>query len=75
VSNPLRQTLIDETAAAWAARRLGGAASDEAGFARWLAEDLAHEEAYAPRSAGCGGRAIALSKAPCSRRHWASSAP
>jgi len=47
VSNPLRQTLIDETAAAWAARRLGGAASDEAGFARWLAEDPAHEEAYA----------------------------
>lgn len=47
MSNPLRQTLIDETASAWAARRLGGAAFDEAGFARWLAEDTAHEEAYA----------------------------
>lgn len=47
MSNAPRQTLIDETAAAWAARRLGGAASDEAGFARWLAEDAAHEEAYA----------------------------
>lgn len=47
MSDPLRQTLIDETAAAWAARRLGGAASDEAGFARWLGEDPAHEEAYA----------------------------
>jgi len=43
----MRQTLIDETAAGWAARRLGQAVSDEAGFARWLAEDPAHEEAYA----------------------------
>jgi transmembrane sensor len=47
VSDVLRQTLIDESAAAWAARRLGGGASDEAGFARWLDEDEAHAEAYA----------------------------
>lgn len=47
MSNPLQETLIDETAAGWAARRLSGGASDEAGFARWLAEDAAHEEAYA----------------------------
>ncbi|PIB91229.1 FecR family protein [Caulobacter sp. FWC2] len=47
MSNAPRQTLIDETAAAWAARRLGGAVSDEVGFARWLAEDAANEEAYA----------------------------
>lgn len=47
MSDPPRQTLIDETAAGWAARRLGAAASDEAGFTRWLAEDTAHEEAYA----------------------------
>ncbi|RRN66206.1 FecR domain-containing protein [Caulobacter sp. 602-1] len=45
--DPPRQILIDETAAGWAARRLGGAASDEAGFTRWLADDPAHEEAYA----------------------------
>lgn len=47
MSDPQRQTLIDETAAGWAARRLGGGASDEARFTRWLAEDAAHEEAYA----------------------------
>ena len=46
MSNPLQQSLIDETAAGWAARRLGGAASDEAGFARWLDQDPAHAEAY-----------------------------
>lgn len=46
MSNPLEQSLIDETAAGWAARRLGGAGADEAGFARWLAEDPAHAEAY-----------------------------
>ena len=46
MSNPLRQTLIDEAAAAWAARRLGDGPADEAGFARWQAEDPAHAEAY-----------------------------
>lgn len=46
MSNPLEQSLIDEAAAGWAARRLGGADADEAAFARWLAEDPAHVEAY-----------------------------
>lgn len=46
MSNPLRQTLIDEAAAAWAARRLGGDMADEANFERWLDQDLAHVEAY-----------------------------
>lgn len=81
--NPLQQTLIDETAAAWAARRLGGAASDEAGFARWLAEDAAHEEAYARaegvwrlmgEGAGSDGllamRSAALQRARAKRSGW-----
>lgn len=46
MSNPLQQSLIDEAAAGWAARRLGGDGGDEAGFARWLDENLAHAEAY-----------------------------
>lgn len=46
MSNPLQQSLIDETAAGWAARRLGGNASDPTGFERWLAQDPAHGEAY-----------------------------
>jgi len=46
LSNPLQQSLIDETAAGWAARRLGGDVSDQAGFERWLAQDPAHGEAY-----------------------------
>ncbi|MBO9707964.1 MAG: FecR domain-containing protein [Caulobacter sp.] len=43
---PLQQSLIDETAAGWAARRLGGGMSDEAGFERWLEADPHHAEAY-----------------------------
>jgi transmembrane sensor len=46
VSNPLQQSLIDEAAAGWAARRLGGGAFDPADFERWLARDPAHGEAY-----------------------------
>lgn len=46
MSNPLQQSLIDETAAGWAARRLGGGAADEACFMRWLEQDPAHAEAY-----------------------------
>jgi transmembrane sensor len=46
LSNPLQQSLIDETAAGWALRRLGGDMSDQTGFERWLAEDPAHGEAY-----------------------------
>lgn len=46
MSNPLQQSLIDEAAAGWAARRLGDGPVDEAGFTRWLDEDLAHAEAY-----------------------------
>lgn len=45
--DPQRQTLIDEAAAAWASRRLGHGAADEAGFTRWLADDPANAEAYA----------------------------
>jgi transmembrane sensor len=46
LSNPLQQSLIDETAAGWVARRLSGDASDQGGFERWLAQDPAHGEAY-----------------------------
>lgn len=83
MSDPPRQTLIDETAAGWAARRLGGAASDKAGFTRWLAEDPAHEEAYARaetvwRLMGEGGgtdgllamRREALQRARAGRSGW-----
>lgn len=46
MTNPLQQSLIDEAAAGWAARRLAGDEADEAGFARWLDQNLAHAEAY-----------------------------
>lgn len=44
--NPLQQSLVDKVAAGWAARRLGGDASDHADFERWLAQDPANGEAY-----------------------------
>jgi transmembrane sensor len=46
VSNLLQQSLIDEAAAGWAARRLGDGAFDQADFERWLTRDPAHGEAY-----------------------------